>query len=120
MSDERRRFTRIEFDAESNIIIKGTPYPVSMLDLCLKGVLFEADTPLPIAMGDECLLTMCLFHTDIVLEFNSRLVHQHGKAMGFEFLSESLETFTHLRRIIELNVGDEKIVHLELSELWNR
>ena len=47
-------------------------------------------------------------------------MHLEDNYLGFEFLSESLDTITHLRRIIELNLGNEYAFHQELSELWSK
>ena len=118
MSTERRRFTRIDFDAESSIRIGETACPLILLDLSLKGALFESEQEIAVEQGADYMVSIKLLHSDIQLEFQSRLVHLRDNSLGFEFLSQDLETISHLRRIIELNIGSERGFQRELSELW--
>ena len=37
--------------------------------------------------------------------------------IGFQYITINLDTVTHLHRLIELNLGDEKLMEKELAEL---
>lgn len=117
MTEERRRFTRIKFDAECTVEVENSSSSVELVDLSLKGALISSSSPLPVTIGDCYLLTMKLFQSDILLKFKSRLVHtRKNRYYGFEFISENIETMSHLRRLIELNVGDEERFYRELTD----
>ena len=46
----------------------------------------------------------------------AKLAHQEENHYGFVFQSEDLDTFAHLRRLLELNLGDSEIVDHELTD----
>ncbi len=118
---EKRRFTRIPFDAEIRITHPhtGSAYDVQLLDISLKGAL----TTLPFAWqpepGNIYLLELKLADsdTDIKLRMEACLVHAENDHLGFQYQQMDLDTATHLHRLIELNLGDEKLVERELAEL---
>ena len=53
--------------------------------------------------------------TAISLGFQAELIHCEENRYGFKFISENLETLTHLRKLIELNTGDAEATRSELS-----
>ncbi len=117
MKDENRRhFSRVKFNARA--ILKKNDLEVNafLLDIALKGVLIEIEDMFPIKMRETCDFELHLNGTDIVLTIRSQLVYQsEDNKMGFEFKEMELDTLTHLRRLIELNVGDPELVQKELS-----
>ena len=118
---EKRRFTRIPFDAEIRIThpVTGTAYEVQLLDISLKGAL----TTLPFSWQPEAgntyllELTLAASDTDIKLCMEASLVHTENGHLGFQYQQMDLDTATHLHRLIELNLGDEKLMERELAEL---
>ena len=47
----------------------------------------------------------------------ANLVHVQDEHIGFQYQNMDLDTATHLHRLIELNLGDEKLMERELAEL---
>ncbi len=45
------------------------------------------------------------------------VVHQSGQFIGIECVHIDLDSMTNLRRLVELNTGDEKLLEKELSEM---
>lgn len=111
---DQRRFRRIPFEADIRLEINGSSHSCRLLDIALKGVLLESGTPLPLAIGTVAGLSLPLPGSPIVLDFNAQLIHREGDHLGFKFLHENLETFTHLRTLLELNTGDPEGVRSEL------
>ena len=55
--------------------------------------------------------------SEITLTFNAELVHNHQNKLGLKFWSTDINTMTHLRRLLELNVADYDAITHELSFL---
>ncbi len=111
-----RHFRRIPFEAEVTLKTEQETYAGQLLDVALKGAMIGTDTALPFELGVKCSLCIVLPGTPISLEFQAELVHSEDLCYGFKFISESLETLTHLRKMIELNTGDAEATRSELSD----
>ena len=116
---ERRRFKRIKFDAQTEIVDDEHIWPVHLLDLSFKGSLVEVDEPVPIEPGTQVTLKIHLAANDILMELPSTLMHQEGKQLGFHTNNISIESISHLRRLVELNLGDETLLERELEHLMD-
>lgn len=103
---ELRNYRRINFQTEADINIDATPHHCELVDLALQGALFRSDQDLPLSSGDQCLLTITLPTSDLTMEFTGELIHQRGAFYGFIFISEDAVTMGHLRRLLELNIGN--------------
>lgn len=115
--EERRKFSRVKFIADVEVAIDNQLFPGELIDISLNGALFRAKGSIKMERGDVCELKFYLPSTDLTLKFNAQLVHDHQRQFGFKFISEDVETMTHLRRLIELNVGDAELVSHELTFL---
>lgn len=114
---DRRNFSRIKFGTEVQIKLNNKTFEGELLDISLKGALIQSNIQTPIKIGDCCALRFYLTSSVIRLKFNVELVHLHQNKLGFKFLSEDVDTMTHLRRLLELNVGEEDRITHELSFL---
>lgn len=114
-----RRFRRIPFEAEVMLNSGCDVWSGELLDVAMKGALVGTDTPLPLTLGTNCSLCISLPGSPIALDFQAVLIHSEGNHYGFRFISENLETLTHLRKLIELNTGDAEATRSELSAWLN-
>ncbi len=114
---ERRVFSRIKFVADVKLICDGVTYGADMLDISLRGALIIPHDDLKIKSGDLCELKFALPETDIVLQFAMELVHAAEDNLGFKFLSENVDTMTHLRQLLSLNLGNPTKITEELPFL---
>ncbi len=118
---EKRRFTRIPFEAETRITdpASGTAGSVQLLDISLKGALTSLPPAMPLKIGDNYMLELLLAagETEFTLKMEANLVHTGEEYIGFQYVHMDLDTATHLHRLIELNLGDEKLMERELAEL---
>lgn len=113
---EHRRFTRIPFDAECELHSdKGTAV-VQLVDISLRGSLVEAKRPLPIEVGEDVRLHLYLAN-DILIEIPAVLRHAEHPEYGFEAHGMDIDSVTHLRRLVELNLGDEALLERELEQM---
>ncbi len=110
-----RHFRRIPFEAEVTLRSGPDAWSGELLDVAMKGAMVGTKAPLPASLGAEYSLCISLNGTPISLEFQAELVHCEENRYGFKFISENLETLTHLRKLIELNTGDAEATRSELS-----
>ena len=115
MTIEHRQFKRVAFDAEASVHQSGHVWDSRVIDLSLKGVLLEeqdmhlsTDKPVTIniTLDPETFITM-----------NAHWVHAEKQRIGFQCDKIDLDSITHLRRLVELNVGDSELLERELSQL---
>ncbi|MDE1168226.1 MAG: PilZ domain-containing protein [Pseudomonas sp.] len=113
---ERRRFKRIAFDAKTELTQGRFTWPVKLIDLSLRGMLIERPSPW---LGDAKLPFIVHIHLSDAIEvrMDAELVHEEPDRLGFHCLHIGLDSIEHLRRIIELNLGDTKELERELGAL---
>lgn len=113
---ERRRFKRIAFDAQTDLSQAGQRWPVRLVDLSLKGLLIEKPQPWLGDPGQPFSVDVKLGpQADVVMEVE--LAHDDHGQLGFVCTHINLESVTHLRRLIELNLGDPQELERELGAL---
>lgn len=113
--DGKRHFSRIHFVAHTQLKYQDKTYRGELLDLSLKGALLQFKENIPIIKGEKCEIIIHLPSSNINLNFEAKLVHIHSGHFGFKFVSEDIDTLTHLRKMIELNIGDHEQVTNELA-----
>jgi hypothetical protein len=113
---ERRRFKRIAFDARTELSQGEYIWPVKLIDLSLKGLLIERPEPW---LGDETQDFNVDIHLsdDTDIQMDVQLAHDDDGQLGFQCRHISLESIQRLRRLIELNLGDEAELERELGAL---
>ncbi|MET4000901.1 PilZ domain-containing protein [Marinobacterium sp. MBR-109] len=115
-NNERRRFTRIPFDAECELHSDKGSAVVQLVDISLRGALVESNHPLPVGMNDHVKLHLYLAN-DILIEIPAMLTHAQPPQYGFTAGEMEIDSITHLRRLVELNLGDEALLERELEQL---
>ena len=115
-SGNRRRFRRIGFDARTELSQGKQHWPVKLIDLSLKGLLVEC----PAAWtGDRSKIFSVNIHLDAETEIRMdvQLTHEEHGQLGFVCRYISLESVSTLRRLMELNLGDQEELERELGAL---
>ena len=113
---ERRRFTRIAFDARTELGQGQSIWPVKLIDLSLKGLLIERPEPW---LGDAQQDFFVEIHLtdEVEIKMDVQLTHQERGQLGFVCRHISLESIERLRRLIEFNLGDPQELERELGAL---
>ncbi|VUD53693.1 Cyclic diguanosine monophosphate-binding protein [Thalassocella blandensis] len=117
--DERRRFTRIDFDATARLQQGEISLPVHIIDISVNGVLLETPSDYSINMEDSSDIVITL-SDDAQITMKANLVHSSSDVLGFKCISMDMESATLLRRLIELNMDDENATERVLEELLSR
>ncbi len=116
-NDERRRFSRISFHRPAELDARSERATCELLDVSLKGALVETPLSFRAGVGQPCTLTIRLDAGDATIEMVGEIVHREGTQVGVRCKEIDLDSIAHLRRLVELNVGDEELLHRELSAL---
>ncbi|MFB0981353.1 MAG: PilZ domain-containing protein [Alteromonadaceae bacterium] len=115
--ENRRQFTRVLFSINAILEIEHNNYPVTLHDISLNGALVtmpNADSPLKGKLG---LLHFDLVNGESIVEMHVAVVHQINDEVGLQCNAIDIDSVTHLKRLVELNLGDESQLHKEISQL---
>jgi hypothetical protein len=115
-SNERRAFTRILFDADTKIRQSDHAWSVVLIDLSLNGLLIEEPFAWEIDQQQSLNISIELDQeTCINMEVTWR--HTVDRHVGFEILHIDMDSISHLRRLVELNMGDSSLLERQLGAL---
>lgn len=117
MSDERRRFTRVPFDAPAGLEQDGWRIEAPLLDLSLRGLLVREPVDWEPERAAEPFTAAIDLSEGNQIRMEVELVHAEEGLLGFRCLHIDLDSVSHLRRLIALNLGDEKLLERELGTL---
>ena len=114
--NEKRHFTRIQFDAIAVIKTSSEIWDTKVIDISMKGALvekpdadFESDQPV------ELNLTLSDNTTQLTME--GRIAHVDDNTLGLVCEHIDVDSVSHLRRIVELNTGSQDLLERELEAL---
>jgi hypothetical protein len=114
----QRRFTRIPFHVPAHLEVGGDRMACSLVNLSLRGALVELSADRMPSAGASCAVTIDLDPgSGARIRMDGDVAHQRGRQVGIRCDELDLESVQHLRRILEVNVGDEELVLRELGEL---
>ncbi len=117
MSDDRRRFTRIPFDAHTSLQQDDWCASVQLVDLSLRGLLTLQPADWQVQRGKAPFIAIIDLSEGSQIRMEVHLVHAEEGLLGFECLHIDLDSISHLRRLIALNLGDEALLERELAAL---
>jgi len=115
-ADERRHFSRIEFDGLCTINYNQVLYKAQLVDICLTGALVQATQLIEMSSGQNASLSIELLSTTKI-EILATLVKRDVDLLHFRLENIDLESTSHLRRLLELNLGDASLMERELHQL---
>jgi hypothetical protein len=114
--EDRRRFKRISFDAKTELTQGDKSWAVHLIDLSLKGLLIERPSSW-LGKPAEPFIVDIHLNVDIDVQMEVRLTHDDHNHLGFVCEHIGLDSVTHLRRLIELNLADHDELERELAAL---
>lgn len=115
---ERRHFRRILYRAPAMLQQASGEWRVEVLDLSLKGLLMTCPHDWQYNSQDnQYVIAFCLHESDIELRLEARLVSHDANYLHMHIHHIDIESASHLRRLVELNVGTDALLHRELEQL---
>jgi len=115
--DERRRFSRIAFHRPAELDARTARTSCDLVDVSLKGALVEVPATFTQGVGTRCSLTIHLDAVDVSIRMEGEIAHREGNLAGVRCDEIDLESIAHLRRLVELNLGNDDVLHRELAAL---
>tara|TARA_Y100000034_G_scaffold97859_1_gene119636 strand:- start:352 stop:714 length:363 start_codon:yes stop_codon:yes gene_type:complete len=115
--ENRRQFTRILFSIKAKLTVDEQEYPVSIHDISLNGALVTDPNTEQSLKGKLGTLVFSLSDAESTVEMHVAVVHQEPEVIGLQCNAIDIDSVTHLRRLVELNLGDESQLEKELSQL---
>ncbi|MEY8213408.1 MAG: PilZ domain-containing protein [Colwellia sp.] len=115
--ENRRQFTRILFSIKAELNVEDNCYDVSIHDISLNGALVTAAKSSHSLKGKLGTLNFYLSDNESHVEMHIAVVHETEDEMGLQCNAIDIDSVTHLRRLIELNLGDNDQLNKELNQL---
>ena len=115
--DNRRHFSRILFKTRARLLTPADSLSVNLIDLSFKGALVRLGTPIHPEIGSQCTLELSLNDSGDIIRMEMNIIHQENGCLGLSCREIDLDSMIHLRRLVELNLGDESLLNRELSAL---
>ncbi|MDO6718355.1 PilZ domain-containing protein [Psychrosphaera sp. 1_MG-2023] len=115
--EDKRRFTRIVFSAPATLTVNNIDYPTTLVDISLKGALIAQIKGIENLVKETCLLKFCLNESDVEVELTGHITHVEKEHLGIHCDKIDLQSVSHLRRLVELNVGSSELLDRNLNSL---
>lgn len=114
---EKRNFTRIRLEGDAILETEERIFSSQLIDISLKGALIVRPADCHLIPPKPCALRLQLLDSEVVIEMGGHIAHLHDEMVGICCDKIDLDSITHLRRIVELNLGDSSLLERELAEL---
>lgn len=115
--NERRRFHRILFDAPTTIETDDAVLQTKLLDISLKGALAQVPEKWQPKAGQLVTLRVALDEAGTAITMRALCAHIEAESVGFLCDEIDMDSIALLRRLVELNVGDESLLQRDLAAL---
>jgi hypothetical protein len=116
-TDERRRFRRIPFEAQAFLSHGKDRWETQLLDISLKGALLTLPSGWKGATGERLYLELVIEGGALVIRMETEVAHIEKGHLGLRCLHIDLDSMAHLRRLVELNLGDADQLSREFHSL---
>jgi hypothetical protein len=115
---ERRRFRRILFDAPALLVREDRDFSTKLVDISLNGALVLQPEDWDGKSDDELRLTVMLDSQESTcIHMEATVAHIDEGEIGLRCRHIDMDSITHLRRLVELNLGDADLLQRELEAL---
>jgi hypothetical protein len=119
--EERRKFTRVLFLNQATLMTASGDYHCKVLDLSLNGALISLPESYVPLVDELATLRFNLPDSEIAISMEVEIGHIEKAHLGLHCCQIDIESVTHLKRLIELNVGNDDILNRELEQLiWEK
>jgi hypothetical protein len=116
--NENRRFQRIHFDCKVEFESEDLRIVCDLLDISFKGALIGNCSAATSEVGSSCRLILTLDESsDVQIIMDGSVAHKQENRVGIHCERIDLDSMTHLRKLVELNLGDDELLHREFDAL---
>jgi hypothetical protein len=115
-TDERRRFHRILFDAQTTLTHGDKDFRTIVEDVSLNGALVKSPEGWNGNVGDDATISIGLDEQQTIT-MQTTVAHLEAEHLGLRCHHIDMDSITHLRRLVELNLGDSDLLERDLDAL---
>ncbi|MFY2509601.1 PilZ domain-containing protein [Vibrio pectenicida] len=114
---ERRQFSRIIYQTPAVLSQNNKVVNCFICDLSLHGLLLTSDNSDDLNLNTMVDVEFALQDTDIIIELVGEVVGLNGNVIRLSIDHIDIDSIGHLKRLIELNVGDDELLHRDIEHL---
>ncbi len=115
-ASNQRHFSRVRFDTRVRLIGAHGSTAVQLLNISLKGALVSRPPDWVITPGTLLALELTLVDNEHI-RVNVKVAHSEDDHVGLYWEQIDLDSMTHLRRLVQLNLGDAAQLDRELAAM---
>lgn len=115
---EQRKSHRIHFDCFVDFEFEDQKHVCELYDLSIRGALIGACSGATPAVDTPCKLTITLNQfSGAAIVMEGLIAHKKENRVGIHCEQIDIDSITHLRKLLEYNLGDSNLANRELTAL---
>ncbi|WP_373949860.1 PilZ domain-containing protein [Vibrio pomeroyi] len=114
---ERRQFSRVIYQVPTEISQGQVNVSGSVQDLSLHGLLIQCEEWQQLSHDVPVHVSFMLTNSDINIQLEATIVSTINTSMRLRIEHLDIDSISHLKRLVELNVGDDKLLYREIEHL---
>ena len=114
---ERRRFSRIVYQALAVVTQGNTQVEASVKDLSLHGLLLTCPDHTSLDTLNPISVQFQLPDSEITIQLTGKITGSDQDLIRITIEHIDLDSISHIKRLVELNVGDDELLHREIEHL---
>ena len=114
---ERRQFSRVVYQTPTDISQGNVNVSGSVQDLSLHGLLIQCDKLQQLRTDTPVQVSFKLENSDINIQLEATIVSTINTSMRLRIEHLDIDSISHLKRLVELNVGDDELLYREIEHL---
>ncbi|CAH6784913.1 Cyclic diguanosine monophosphate-binding protein [Vibrio chagasii] len=114
---ERRQFSRVIYQVPTEISQGQVNVSGSVQDLSLHGLLIQCEELQQLNQESPVHVSFKLTNSDINIQLEATIVSTINTSMRLRIEHLDIDSISHLKRLVELNVGDDDLLYREIEHL---
>ncbi|MEZ9621874.1 PilZ domain-containing protein [Vibrio sp. 10N.222.55.A3] len=114
---ERRQFSRVIYQVPTEISQGQVKVSGSVQDLSLHGLLIQCNESKQLSHDVPVQVSFKLENSDINIQLEATIVSTINTSMRLRIEHLDIDSISHLKRLVELNVGDDELLYREIEHL---
>ncbi|KII77419.1 PilZ domain-containing protein [Vibrio renipiscarius] len=114
---ERRRFSRIVYQALAVVTQDNIQVNANLNDLSLHGLLLDCSNHTSLDPLNPISVQFQLLDSDITIQLTGKIVETVQSQVRITIEQIDIDSISHIKRMVELNVGDDELLHREIEHL---
>ncbi|QIL85959.1 PilZ domain-containing protein [Vibrio sp. HDW18] len=114
---EKRRFSRILYQAPATLKQGEKQLATCIQDLSLHGLLLWCEEPPKLDAHALVEVVFTLPDSEITLHLTAKIISVQERILRMAINHIDIDSIAHLRRLVEWNLGDDSLLHRNLEHL---